>query len=261
MKLMQIVIPIQVPECESVDEKWGSNFQGAIMDYFPSALSDRLHNNEQYRPYSQYLKIDNQNNAFWVVNSLTDELADAIQRVYFRFPQDLFLRHETKKFNVTLQEPIKVVETTYEELAESDYPELNDNTLHRINFVTSTSFRSNKRYVVNPLVHLFIQSLHLKWLAYAPKELFYLEKAFALLEDSVHIFNRDTIYTEYSVKGCEQISSFKGTIELQVHDSATMHRALEILLRFGNYSGVGIKTTRGMGGFLYKEPMIMDSIK
>ena len=43
------------------------------------------------------------------------------------------------------------------------------------------------------------------------------------------------------------IPSFKGNISVRIHGSDTMSRYARLLLSFGEYSGVGIKSSIGMG--------------
>ncbi len=44
-----------------------------------------------------------------------------------------------------------------------------------------------------------------------------------------------------------RLTGFMGTIRIQIKGSDTIARYIRLLLRFGKFSGVGIKTGMGMG--------------
>ena len=52
---------------------------------------------------------------------------------------------------------------------------------------------------------------------------------------------------DYRMKN-QYIRSFTGSVTLRANLSAPLEKLYRMLLRFGGYSGVGIKTALGMGG-------------
>lgn len=50
-----------------------------------------------------------------------------------------------------------------------------------------------------------------------------------------------------------KIPSFIGEIGIRINGTDTMARYVKLLARFGEYSGVGIKTAMGMGAFRIKQ--------
>ena len=58
--------------------------------------------------------------------------------------------------------------------------------------------------------------------------------------------------TAFSLEGVK-IPAYLGTIALRVRGTNTMADFANLLLQFGEYSGVGIKTSLGMGAYKRKE--------
>ena len=72
------------------------------------------------------------------------------------------------------------------------------------------------------------------------------EDALAELTEHARIIRYRLNSTFFSLEGV-RIPSFLGTITIKITGTATMKRFAQMLLRFGEYSGVGIKTSIGMG--------------
>ncbi len=65
--------------------------------------------------------------------------------------------------------------------------------------------------------------------------------------------------TQYKLRSVQfplegiKIPSFKGELTIKINGTITMAKYARLLARFGEYSGVGIKTAIGMGGLRLKE--------
>ena len=122
----------------------------------------------------------------------------------------------------------------------------------RLRFITPCSFKSQGVYQIFPSIRLMFQSLVNRYDAMSEKNsVFYPE----LLED----LEQHTMITEYRLQsrlfGVEGISipSYQGHITLRMSGPQQMVNLMHMLLRFGTYSGIGIKTAMGMGGLQMEE--------
>ena len=122
----------------------------------------------------------------------------------------------------------------------------------RLRFITPCSFKSQGVYQIFPSIRLTFQSLVNRYDAMSEKNsVFYPE----LLED----LEQHTRITEYRLQsrlfGVEGISipSYQGHITLRMSGPQQMVNLMHMLLRFGTYSGIGIKTAMGMGGLQIEE--------
>ena len=113
-------------------------------------------------------------------------------------------------------------------------------------FLTPTAFKSNGRYRIFPEMRYVYQSLMNKYsAASAEMEMYDGETLEQLAEHSSVVCYRlhSTFFPLEGVK----IPSFKGEITVKVGGTQTMARYARLLARFGEYSGLGIKTAMGMG--------------
>jgi CRISPR-associated endoribonuclease Cas6 len=107
--------------------------------------------------------------------------------------------------------------------------------------------------VIIPEIKYIYQSLMNKYSA-ASKEEFEMFDSDTLeqLTDCSEIAQYRLKSTCFPVEGI-RIPSFKGEICLRMRGTDTMARYARFLLRFGEYSGVGIKSAMGMGAIKLKE--------
>jgi CRISPR-associated endoribonuclease Cas6 len=99
-----------------------------------------------------------------------------------------------------------------------------------------------------------------------------MNKYSASAEDELEMFDEETLeqlaaYSEiyqyrlkstyFPVEGI-RIPSYKGEMTLRLHGTDTLARYVRFLLRFGEYSGIGIKTAMGMGAIRVTEGRTRD---
>ena len=78
------------------------------------------------------------------------------------------------------------------------------------------------------------------------------EETLASLTESSSIVQYKLRSTFFLLEGV-RIPAFKGEIKIKIAGTATMAKYARLLTRFGEYSGVGIKSAIGMGALQLKE--------
>ena len=116
----------------------------------------------------------------------------------------------------------------------------------RIEFLTPTAFKQRGRFVIWPDVRLVYQSLMNKYSAILSETDMYDEETLEQLVESSELAEYRLRSVKFPMEGIV-IPAFCGTITIRMRGTNTMARYLRMLLRFGEYSGVGIKTAMGMG--------------
>ena len=118
----------------------------------------------------------------------------------------------------------------------------------KLTFVTPTAFKSGGAYQLLPTQRLLLQSLIQKWNNCFGDNCFVddTEETLALLSHQLRYTGIRLESTGYSLKNTT-IPGALGTIRIQPDADSPL---LGALLRFGAFSGVGIKTALGMGGLL-----------
>jgi len=122
----------------------------------------------------------------------------------------------------------------------------------KVTFLTPTSFKQDGRYVIFPTVRLIFQSLMMKF-----------DKSSSDMEvfgkDILETFENYTEITMYKLRSTyfhldgTKIPAFIGDITITVKGPAQLVNLANLLLKFGTYSGVGIKTGIGMGGIAFEQ--------
>ena len=219
-----------------------SEFQGALMKSISSTYAERMHESGAH-PYSQYLQV-NGTDICWIVNTLTEEAYQEIARPLL---DQSFQKVElySHKDQLTIINKEVTAEDSYNHLVEQYYFGDSD-PLIRLRFLTPASFKSENQYCIFPTTRLIFQSLMLKYDAFSDSSTIY-------SEDLLDQFQRYASITGYRLKSTAfylsgaRIPSFIGEVFLKVHGSRQLSNIARMLLKYGEYSGVGIKTGMGMG--------------
>lgn len=219
-----------------------SNMQGILMTVIDSAYAEKLHE-QSLRPYSQYI-IGGESNE-WIVRTMTEK---AYENIILPLNDTCFKECYIDKKNIQISIVDKKIKTVNKkELLDEFYSDSYERKFN-IRYLTPTSFKSNNQYVIIPDLRLIYQSLMNKYSA-SEKEMYMydedvLEQIVACSQISGYKL-KSTVFPIEKVK----IPSFIGNMTIKVTGNSTLSKYIRLLLRFGEYSGVGIKTAMGMGCF------------
>lgn len=218
-----------------------SNLQGVLMERLESEYAEELHASG-LKPYSQYIVGSGQKE--WVINTLTQE---AYQKMIQPLLNEDFTEFvmEKKAWRIRiLSKDVKVL--SKKELLNEFYSDAYDRYLN-LEFLTPTSFKSGGMYVNIPDLRYIYQSLMNKYSAASDSMDMYDEETLEQLVNSSRIVRYRLRSAVFPLEGVK-IPSFMGEMCIKVTGASTMAKYARLLARFGEYSGVGIKTAMGMGG-------------
>ncbi|MBR3258675.1 MAG: CRISPR-associated endoribonuclease Cas6 [Eggerthellaceae bacterium] len=207
-----------------------------------------------FNPYSQYCLLGENGVLRWRINALTDEAAGNLIAPLLDTPK-LEITHDGKSFNLALESfesfPLSdLTKMIYKDSQSTDAPL--PKTRVRVSFLTPTSFKSQGEYVLVPTVRLILQSLYMRYdlLNSGSKE---------IDEETLDYLVRHTKILDYKLRSArfanatnagKSIPGFVGNITFGIDGPATAAGLIRMLLKFGEYSGVGIKTSMGMGAMV-----------
>ena len=218
-----------------------SNLHGVLMEQIDSGYAQTLHE-QGLKPYSQYLTGKEKKE--WRIKTLTKE---AYQQIIAPLLDSGFAQFHIEKKQIHIKICKKEIQTiAYQDLLEEFYSEPCGRTIH-LEFLTPASFKSAGRYIILPDLHYIYQSLMNKYSA-ASNELNMYD------EETLHQLTGSSVITQYRLKSTSfplegiRIPAFKGEVRIKLNGTNTMAKYVRLLARFGEYSGVGIKTAIGMGG-------------
>lgn len=217
-------------------------FQGYLMELIDEKFAEKMHSSG-YHPYSQFVTVSD-GKIKWTVNVLDKEaemyivnrlLEDDIKSVHInKLDDDLCIVN--KDYSVT----------TYEDLFKECYFK-NDSRYVEVRFLTPTAFKQNNRYQFFPNIKLIFQSLMMKYDASSSENVIFDEELLKHFEENLEIVSYNLRSTSFFVN-TNKIPAFIGRIVFKANGPMQMANLAYLLLRFGAYSGVGIKSGMGMGG-------------
>ncbi len=223
-----------------------SNMQGILMGQIDVDYAELLHN-QGLKPYSQF--ILNGEKKEWVVKTFTQR---AYQEIIAPLLDSSFTHCFIEKKDIHVQIQNKILKTIRkQELLDEFYSDACSRYLN-LEFLTPTSFKSDGKYVIMPDMRYIYQSLMNKYSAASSDMEMYDKETLEQLTGNSHIVQYRLRSTYFPLEGI-RIPSFKGEISVKITGTNTMAKYARLLSRFGEYSGVGIKTAMGMGGLRIKE--------
>lgn len=220
----------------------GSLLQGALMELLDPDYAAKLHYNNLH-PYSQFVTFE-KDILQWHVQMLDLESRRQISDILLddQFEQ-IYLEHR--------EETLKVIQRNFWEISEKKLLEAyyfgECSSVLKLRFLTPTSFKQNGKYMIYPTVRLIFQSLMRRYDISSKKNQIFSDELLEEFEKRISIIGyrlRSTAYYTDHVK----IPSFMGDIILRISGPQQLKNLAWFLAKFGEYSGVGIKTGIGMGG-------------
>lgn len=221
-----------------------SLFQGGLMELINPEYADFLHRQNMH-PYSQYVYKDKEGNIWWIIQTLNKE---AYENIIKNFDENI------KEITLTCdgEKKIKIVEKKFKSVAVAnlleDFYHASSQNEFKLEFLTPTAFRQNKRYVILPDIRLMIQNLMFKFSASLDDLNMTDEDALEDIVSKTFVSKHNICSLTYPLEG-QNIPGFVGKIILNCKGSETMARYLRLLLSFGEFSGMGVKTGMGMGAY------------
>lgn len=224
-------------ECKPTAQ-WAYHLYGALMEMVPPAFGTAVHQNG-LTPVRQFLE-QAEDMLIWHISLFGQEASHVLCPIL------------SSQKSFILQKPrvtFEVIQMQHITISEEQWLFSQKDGLHHLVFHTPTCFKSQKQYQSLPTPRLLLQSLIASWNMAFPncpicdedgEGLDALAKGLVFTNFSLH--HRSFFLKGHPIHGC--IGSL--TVENQL---TGFHRQLANgLLTFSSYTGLGIKTTLGMGG-------------
>lgn len=230
---------------ETLDYKQSSNLQGVIMENIEGEYAEILHQSN-LKPYSQCI-VKQEDKKIWYIRTVTEE---AYKKIII--PLSLLNEFEIKNGQVH----VNIVRRNFETCAENEllkeFYEVPASRYLNLTFQTPTAFKSNGKYVFYPDIRMVYQNLMMKYTASSEEMAMIDEDTLEQLTQNSEIVRYHLRSIPFPVEGVN-IPGFVGSIRLKIKGTDTMARYARMLIKYGQYSGVGIKTAMGMGAIALAE--------
>lgn len=236
-------ISIFLPRQELSSDRLASKLHGFLMELLPSDYAAYLHGLET-NPYATVLRRTRDHH-IWQVTLLTAEAVEQMGQVLLSL-EWIDLREGTRRIPVEKVEVTSRSESDLLEIFQGDCQE-RQFTLH---FVTPTSFKSKGDYLLFPSPRFIYQSLMQKYTRLTGGD--------EIDHELLDYLEQQTRLTAYELKSHyftvhkQKIPAFVGQVRLTIGGAETLRAYVKMLLTFGEYSGIGIKSSLGMGGMQFE---------
>lgn len=220
----------------------GSVMQGVLFEQLDSEYADWLHR-MQIHPYSQYIKKAAHQKDEWIINTLNEQAASYILSPML---DPDFKRIKIRKGNIEAAIISKEKQETDAKQLWKDSQRQQSSRDIKIEFMTPTAFKQAGHYSVLPEPRLIFQSLINKYKPIADHPDFFDEELLQNLTESAEILSYRLRTVKYPLERIT-VPGFMGSLTVSLKGSKSLRQIAEFLVRFGEFSGVGIKTAMGMG--------------
>ena len=239
--LGELILTLDCDTDKKLSSQMSSVFQGILMGVIKPEYAEELHS-QQRHPYSHHIYYK-ENKIYWTISTFTREAYKNIIMPFLDIDiKEFYSEYHNISFKI-IDRNIKTIE--YQELLEQEYFKDKGRSIE-IDFLTPTSFKSNGRYMNYPTIRWIFQSLMNKYDANGRNEQMMDEETLELIEKQVSITQYNLRSTQFHLEGTK-IPAFLGTIRIYVRSNQSVVNLIHYLLKFGEYSGVGIKSAIGMG--------------
>lgn len=240
--ITKIKIELDIPNQIQV-RYMGSVLHGVLMEYLPNDVAEQLHHNFAYSPLKQRIYLED-NKSIWEIVSMSEELSKTLIYV-FSTENNFYLKHyqesiKLKQFNV---EKFSINEMMSSYLGEESLTKF-----IKIKILTPMSFKSNQRYMVFPDMKKFFRSIMVQCDAFFNEYDMYDRETLEFLSENVFIVDYRMKSSRFNLERVK-IPSFLGEFTIKVNGPTPFLQLIHFLLEFGELSGVGIKTSLGMGKY------------
>ena len=220
---------------------------GIMMEHIDTNYATKLHESTVH-PYRQYFFHDTESDTtVWRVIGLNQEAIINILDPLFHLPDEVFVRQQQKYLQIT--ERIIYDETSYDELYDI-FAEQSFSTLHTVDleFITSASFKSQGEYIPFPDVTRIFKGLLRRWNAFSENYPIRDENLSETLASLFKLHDYQLFYSPYRIERV-QIPAFRGHYTLRPNTKHPLFPIAMLLLAYGEFAGIGIKTSLGMGAY------------
>lgn len=224
-------------EGNSLNFNMGSLFHGYLMEHIDTAYADYFHYNTT-NPFTSCIYKE-KDKYFWRITTYNKKAyAMIIESLEQNMPEQIYIRHKDTAFNVVSYD---IQETSFEDLF------LSNTKCNRITLLTPTTFKSNGTNQIFPSISTLLSGVIEKINKHSDSIMLSDEKIISELLEKTYIKDYNLRTKIFNLEGIK-IKGFIGTMDLSIKGDNTLSQLLNFLILSSQYTGLGRKTSLGMGG-------------
>ena len=220
----------------------GSLLHGVIMEQLTGQLASELHQ-YRYNPLKQRLYLDEN---IWEIVSLEEKLSHELLKV-FKTLNEITIKHQNITISL-LEKDITKIEL--KDLVASSMANPEPKRIVKINILSPMSFKSDGQYDIFPEVRKILRSIMLTFDYFSEQTKIYDYDTLEYLSENIRIIDYSLSSTKFELEKVK-IPAFRGKFVLSAKGSLQILQLVDLIFTFGELSGIGIKTSMGMGGIKF----------
>ena len=242
LMIKQYSITLTKNTVEKFSSHWGYQLYGILMELVDTQFAESLHS-QGITPISQSItSVYTQNKGIWSITIFGEQAIENFSKVIDPIEKFYMKNHDTEFYVQKKDIEFFKDEDDFMKSIKSD-DAINK---YKIKFITPTTIKSGGDYMLFPSIEQIIRSLIIKWNNYSEKYVIEDEDAIKFLIDGLKIVSYNLKSQYYHMKSTK-IPAYIGEITIMSKLPQPMKELLLLVLRFAKYSGIGVKTTLGMG--------------
>lgn len=233
-------ITMRLRDVKDISYNKSSLFHGAIMELLPYEYGKQLHLS-QLRPYSIHLEKENDIWSLVVATMNEDAYSIIIEQTLSKLDK-IYIKHDDEI--VYIDE--KIINAVPKKSITKAFYNAETTKVLEIGFITPTAFKSKGDYVFFPDLRLIYQSLMNKYDVSSDGGFLFDPDILDELCKGSKIYSYKLRSNYFQLEGVK-IPAFTGSIKIRITANQTISNFINMLFEYGKYSGVGIKSSLGMG--------------
>ena len=226
---------------DEIDFYKASALQGVLFEHVDSEYGEYLHQ-QSIHPYSEYLLKENDETK-WIINTFNDE---AYSHIIEPLLKPDFSGFKINKGNIDVSIKDKSLKSVDMKTLMDEFYSGDTERYFDIEILTPAAFKQNGSYNVLPEPRLIFQSLMNKYAAVSDNLSMADQDTLDEISLSSSIIQYRLRTVKFPLEGIS-IPGFLGKLTIKVKGSDTLARYARMLLKFGEFSGIGVKSSMGMG--------------
>lgn len=235
-------LKLQLPEEVRINHL-GSLLHGVLMELLPGHMVEFLHQQSFYNPLKQRIYF-HEKAVVWEVVCFHEEIIGELDKIL----SDLSTFHI--KYHQVDVEVIDYVRESYEidDLIEKYFQDDESKRYVKLDILTPMSFKSAGKHEVLPNMRRFMRSIMIQYDGFFEQYKMHDHDTLEFIEQQVRIVDYRLRSTRFQLEG-SKIPSFIGQMTVQINGPKQFRQLIQFLLFIGSFTGVGVKTTLGMGKY------------
>lgn len=226
-------------EERNLHSNMASLFHGYLMEEIDPSFAQYLHYNQTNPFTSCIIRDKSTNGSYWKITTFNKMAYEMIIVPLTRRSSDrIYLQHKDMEFHIR---HVEVEESSLDELF------LKAKKRPRIRLLTPTSFKSDGRTHIFPEVETLLRGVIQKINFHSDEMKLEDEKILRELLDKVYLKDYNLRTSMFNMEGIK-IKGFLGTMDIGLRGDSVLSELLNFILLSSEYTGMGIKTSLGMGG-------------